>query len=78
MRSSGPSNCSNSKIYAIAASGPVVVSASKMSLKGSGTITLVSGGTSVSVSGGGISIEGASKVEFNGNPIIANGEALGF
>ncbi|WP_342378041.1 type VI secretion system Vgr family protein [Myxococcus stipitatus] len=63
--------------HSMSADGPVVVNASKLSLKGKGTITLTCGPSKVIVKSNGILVEGATEVTIEGSKIELDENALG-
>ncbi|WP_144369961.1 hypothetical protein [Myxococcus stipitatus] len=63
--------------HSMSADGPVVVNASKLSLKGKGTITLTCGPSKVIVKSNGILVEGAAEVTIEGSKIELDENALG-
>ncbi len=63
--------------HSLSAGGPVVVTAPKLKLKGSGTITLTCGKSKVVVKSAGIFVEGAASLTIEGGQVELDENALG-
>ncbi|MCP3098217.1 type VI secretion system tip protein VgrG [Myxococcus sp. K15C18031901] len=73
----GPQTQRISGSHSISSDGPVRVTASRLSLKGKGTITLTCGQSKVIVKSDGILVEGAAEVTIEGKKIALDENALG-
>jgi type VI secretion system secreted protein VgrG len=63
--------------HSLSADGPVVVNASRLELKGKGTITLICGPSKVIVKSNGVLVEGAATLTIEGSKIELDEGALG-
>jgi len=63
--------------HSLSADGPVLVNASRLSMKGNGTITLTCGPSKVVVTSSGVLVEGAASLTIEGSKIELDEGALG-